>query len=165
MGLPKLGIGKSSKVKGQLDVINSEEQSTSDNKRTGCCGGGGCQKTDTKANQCCSSSAAAEATSSAKQPRRPSKKSLAKAKLAAARMAPPPDLAEVYKNTRDAGDAGDGEFDFFGCGGGSDLLQSLNLDEEDDDMMVKAVTSSADTGDIENLGDLASKLLHSMGKV
>ncbi|ODM99165.1 Cytoplasmic tRNA 2-thiolation protein 1 [Orchesella cincta] len=119
-GLPKLGIGKSSKVKEQLAIINGD---------------------------------------SIKQSKRQSKKSLAKARLVADKSAPP-DLPEIY-NERD-GDDGEEEFDFFGCGGGTDLLQSLNMDddeEEDDD-----IRHTGDPGDIENLGQLAGRLLMARNK-
>ncbi|CAL8118615.1 unnamed protein product [Orchesella dallaii] len=143
-GLPKLGVGKSSKVKEQLAIINGESNGDNTRKR-GCCGSGGeCQSNNSpeaETMKCCSSST--------KQSKRQSKKSQAKARLAAEKTAPPPDLSEVY-NERDA----DEEFDFFGCGGGTDLLQSLNMDDEDD------VRNTADPGDIENLGQLAGRLLH-----
>lgn len=152
-GLPKLGIGKSSKVKDALAVINNEQQENT-TKKEGCCGGGSCQK-----GSGISSSTSASCGKNIKQSKRQSKKSLAKAKIASSANAAPPDLKEVF-NARDAGDVNDDEFDMFGCGGGTDMLQSLNMNDDDDDEEGSNRMEGSDLGDIENLGHNLKKMLH-----
>lgn len=147
-GLPKLGVGKSSKVKEQLAVINGEINETNN---TRCCSKGGCQRESssksTSTGKCCRGG---------NPSKRQSKKSLAKANLAALKASSPPNQAEINNSIEVENDE---YFDFFGCGGGTDLLQSLNIAADNFD----GTSSSTKTDmidDIENLGGFASKKLH-----
>jgi hypothetical protein len=175
-GLPKLGIGKSSKVKGQLEKLNQGTSSSTcnsqdeSNAKAGCCGGkgrgGGGYKsqeddgelsvsTGKESEVCCSSSMKAGGRRSSNKQRK-AKERKNNMKTAESAIA---DLTEVFTpRDHDQFDADDDfNLDFFGCGGSA---EPLGDDDDEVGTMSTRIGRGEDNVDIENLAELASKMVH-----
>lgn len=166
-GLPKLGIGKSSKVKGHLERLKGNE--TESNTKSGCCGGNSsCKKEmdlDQTQEDCCANKKGRRSSDKQKKAKERNMNNIKKTTA-------PPNLSEML-NFRDGqdenedaeGDDDDYQLDFFGCGGGFSESKTTKVgatedNEDEDEVGTMASKIAGDDIDIENLAELASTMLH-----